>query len=401
MKLLKRITYVLIATLILTSCSSDDDVVTLPTCEDVIDGTVDICVLLTENPDNSLGLEDCDGDGINNLTECENGTDPTDSFLGDFQNGLFVTNEGPFGTGTGTVSFISEDYSYVEQAIFNNVNETDLGNVVQSMGFNDGKAYIVINNSHKIEVVNRYTFESIATISDGLDNPRFFVSEGNFGYVSNWGDPGDNSDDFIAIIDLITNEVIETISVDFGPENVLISRGKLYVAHKGGWGQNNIISVFNTETNTFLTTITVGDVPNSMVILSGSLWVLCGGNPEFTGNETNGELVEIDVDSDTVSQTFNFETTEHPSGLTMDDVNLIYSLNGAVYSKEASSTELPSASIISGFFYSMTANDGKLFATDAADFNSNGTLKIFDLTTNLEIESIEVGIIPGGVYFNN
>jgi hypothetical protein len=62
---------------------------------------------------------------------------------------------------------------------------------------------------------------------------------------------------------------------------------------------------------------------------------------------------------------------------------------------------LPTSSIIAGSFYAMTINDGKLYATDASDFASNGTLKIFDLSTNSEIITIATGIIPGGVYFNN
>jgi len=353
MNLLKRISYLFIAALILASCSSDDD--------------------------DTIIVEP----------------------LGDYEFGFFVTNEGPFGTGTGTVTFISEDYSNIDHTIFNDVNESDIGNIVNSMGFSDGKAYIIANNSHKIEIVNRHTFESIATISEGLDNPRHFVAEGDVGYVSNWGDPFDNNDDFIAVIDLISNEVTSTIPVAFGPEKLMMIRGDLYVAHQGGYGQNSIISVINTTVNTFITNIQVGDVPNSMVIYDGDLWVLCGGTPSWAGTETNGKLIKIDTDTNTIAQEFNFETTEHPSMLTIDSSLLIYGLNGEVFSKEVSSTELPSTGFYSGFFYSMTAKDGKLYATDAGDFASNGTLKVYDLLSEIEIESIEVGIIPGGVFFNN
>ena len=353
MKLLKRITYLFITTLILASCSSDDD--------------------------NTIIIEP----------------------MGDYEFGFFVTNEGPFGTGTGTVTFISEDYSNVDHTIFNDVNNSDLGNIVQSLGFAEEKAYIVVNNSHKIEVVNRYTFESIATISEGLNNPRFFAAEGNTGYVSNWGDPFDNNDDFIAVIDLITNTVVASISVDFGPEKMVINDGKLYVAHQGGYGQNNVVSIIKTDTNALTSAIVVGDVPNSMVVSGNSLWILCGGNPDYTGNETNGSLVKLNMNNQVIVQTLDFELTQHPNGLTKDDINFYYGLNGAVFSMEESDTTLPTESIINGFFYSMTANHGKLYATDAGDFISNGTLKIYDLSSNSEIESIEVGIIPGGVYFNN
>ena len=47
-------------------------------CESILDGTFDICTFLAANPDSPLGLLDCDGDGVDNKTECDNGTDPLD-----------------------------------------------------------------------------------------------------------------------------------------------------------------------------------------------------------------------------------------------------------------------------------------------------------------------------------
>lgn len=319
---------------------------------------------------------------------------------GDYDQGILVSNEGPFGTGTGTVSFISENFETVNQAIYNQVNNDDLGNIVQSIGFNDDTAYIVANNSHQIKVVNRYTFEEIATITEGLNNPRYFIAIGDTGYVSNWGDPFDNNDDYIAVVDLNTNTVSSSIPVDFGPEKLGVSGTTLFVAHQGGYGQNNLVSVINSTNNEVSTTITVGDVPNSMQFVGTNLWVLCGGNSSYTGNETIGSLVKIDITTNEVSQTLQFNLTEHPSHLSLNNNTLYYSLNGAVYPFEVTDTELSSNSIIEGFFYFMTTKDGKLYATDAGDFQSNGFLKVYDLTTFVEEQNIEVGIIPGGVYFN-
>jgi YVTN family beta-propeller protein len=321
--------------------------------------------------------------------------------LGYYENGILVTNEGPFQNGTGTITYISDDYTTIEQQVFNQVNSEDLGSIVQSIGFNDELAYIVINNSNKIEVVNRYSFGSISSITDGLMNPRYFFSSGTNGYVTNWGDPFDNTDDYIAVIDLLSQTITSTIPVAFGPEKLILMNNVLYVAHQGGYGQNNILSVIDTSNNTLASTIEVGDVPNSMVVLENNLWVLCGGNPDYTGNETNGKLLKIDVTDNSVVQVFDFLTSDHPKHLSADGSHLIYNLNGVVYSKDEADISLPQESIISGTFYAMTTKDGKLYATDAGDFASNGTLKIVDLSTNSEIQSIQTGIIPGGVYFND
>ncbi len=317
-----------------------------------------------------------------------------------FEDGILVTNEGPFGNGSGSITFISEDYSTVEQNIYRTVNGSELGNIVQSMGFNDDNAYIVVNNSNRLMIANRYSFEAVDSITTGLTNPRYFMDvSGTKGYVTNWGDPNDNADDYVAVIDLRDNTIVNTIPVAFGPEKMVSNSNKIYVAHQGGYGQNNLISVISG--NNLETTITVGDVPNSMVVSGNSLYVLCGGNPDYTGNETAGSLVKIDLTTNQVSNTYSFGASEHPSNLTEDESNLYYALNGKIYKLDSAAVNLPGDDIIDGFFYTVVANDGLLYATDAGDFASRGSIKIFDLSTNQQIQDFQTGIIPGGVYFND
>ncbi len=334
------------------------------------------------------------------FVSCSNDDDSQPEYVpAAFEKGILVTNEGPFGNGSGNITFISEDYSTVTQNIYRTVNGTELGNIVQSMGFQDDNAYIVVNNSNKIMIANRYSFEAVDSIKTGINNPRYFMgTDGSRGYVTNWGDPNDNGDDFVAVVDLRNNTIAATIPVAFGPERMVTYNNKIYVAHQGGYGQNNLISVIS-GTN-LENTITVGDVPNSMVVKGSSLFVLCGGNPSYTGNETAGSLVEIDLANGQVLNTYTFGTTEHPTNLTMDGNSFLYSLDGNVYKLNGSSISLPGNDIIAGFFYTMVAKDGLLYVTDADDFASRGSLKIYDLSTNQQIQDFQVGIVPGGVYFN-
>ncbi len=336
------------------------------------------------------------------LISCSNDDDPqTDPIPpAAYEKGILVTNEGPFNNGSGNITFVSEDYATVAQNIYRTVNGKELGNIVQSMGFQEENAYIVVSNSAKIMIANRYTFERVDSIKTGLVNPRYFMGDsGNKGYVTDWGDPNDNSDDYVAVLDLRTNTVTTTIPVAFGPERMVSYNNKIYVAHQGAYGQNNLVSVISG--NSLESTITVGDVPNSMIISGNSLYVLCGGNPTYTGNETAGLLVKIDLLTAQVSQIFTFQTTQHPTNLTMDGANLFYSLNGKVYKLDTASISLPGIDIISGIFYALQAKDGKLYATDADDFASKGSLLIYDLSTNQQIQDFQTGIVPGGIYFND
>lgn len=334
------------------------------------------------------------------FVSCSNDDDNQPEYVpAAFEKGILITNEGPFNNGSGNITYISEDYSTVAQTIYRNVNGTNLGNIVQSMGFQDNNAYIVVSNSQKIVIANRYTFQSVDSIKTGLNNPRYFVSVGgNKGYVSNWGDPNDNTDDYLAVLDLRTNTVSSTIPVAFGPERMVIYNNKIYVAHQGAYGQNNLISVISGTS--VESTISVGDVPNSMVVYGSTLYVLCGGNPSYTGTETAGSLVKIDLSTGQVSQTYTFGATQHPTSLTMDGTNLFYNLDGKVYKVNSASVSLPGTSIINGSFYTLVAKDGKLYAADAKDFASKGSLIIYDLSTNQQIQEFQTGIVPGGIYFN-
>src|SRR5690606_11729238 len=106
-----------------------------------------------------------------------------------------------------------------------------------------------------------------------------------------WGDGGDSTDDYVAVLNISTYTVSSKIPVAEGPDRIIEENDKLYVAHSGGWGYGNTISVINGIDNTLSTVISVGDVPNSLEIKNGSLYVICGGKPSYSGSETLGSLV--------------------------------------------------------------------------------------------------------------
>jgi len=328
---------------------------------------------------------------------CTKEVDPIEP-LGDYEKGYFITNEGPL-NGSGTLTFVDEA-GVATQNVYKTVNNEDLGSVVQSMTVHGDLAYIVVNNSHKVLVANRYTLKNVATIEGSdINNPRNFVVVGNTGYISNWGDAADATDDYIAVVDLATNAVTSKIAVGQGPEDMLVDGNKLYVNLQGGWSQNNKVEVIDMGSNTVSSSLEVGDVPNAIVKdASGAIWVLCGGKPSFTGAETNGKLAKIVNNEVSI---FDFGTATHPNHLTIDADKMYYSLNGKVYAMLTTATELPTAEVtgLDGFHYSMKAKDGKLYTTDAGDYKSEGTLKVFDLLDNSLKTTITTGLIPGSVVF--
>src|SRR5690606_14132717 len=185
------------------------------------------------------------------------------------------------------------------------------------------------------------TFEKTGSITAGLENPRYFTASNGKGYVTNWGDPADDTDDFVAIINLQDYTVEGTIPVDFGPEAVIAKGTTIYVAHRGGYGQNNKVSVINAVTNEVIKTITVGDAPNSMELdAAGNLWVLTSGKPDYTQDETAGVLSKINTMTNEVTTTFQFETTQHPEILNIEGNDLYFYLGDTVYMQDVSATDL-------------------------------------------------------------
>ena len=91
---------------------------------------------------------------------------------GDFANGTLILNEGT--SAGGSVSFLSQDLQEIDNSIFEDVNAGEgLGLFLQSIFFDDDKAFIISNGSNIITVVNRYTFELIGTIDSDLSVPRY------------------------------------------------------------------------------------------------------------------------------------------------------------------------------------------------------------------------------------
>ena len=315
-------------------------------------------------------------------------------------NGYFVTNEGNFGTGNGSISYVK--HGEVRNNVFECRNELLLGDVVQSMTIIDDNAYIMVNGSSKIEVASVDFMYSVATIQ-GSVSPRYMakVSDSK-AYVTDWGING------VQVIDLLTNKISSTIACGTGPEGITVANGFAYVCNVGGWGLDNTVSVINTTTDAVETTLIVGDKPNSVVVdVNGAVWVLTGGFTEYDADwnvvsETAGNLVKIV--GNTIEATYAFAVGNHPQDLVIDDAGTtLYYSDGswskAVYAFDVNDTELPTTALINKSFYGLGVHGGYVYGTDAVDFTQSGWSYKYNSEGTI-IDSVQVGIIPGGYCFN-
>jgi len=339
------------------------------------------------------------------FTSCSDDEVIAETPLGAYDDGVLILNQGGFGNGNASLSYLSDDLTVFQNNIFSLVNPTlILGDTAQDIGFYNELAYIVLNVSNKIEIVNRYTMAHVGTISSGLSNPRYIVFANGKGYVSNWGNGSSTSDDYVAVLNLTNNTVSSSIAVAEGPERMVTANSKIYIAHLGGFGFGSSVSVVNTSTNA-VTSIAVGDVPNSLEVVENELYVLSGGKPSWSGVETPGTLTKINLTSNAVSNSITFSTGLHPSNLDVESGQLYYTIDSDVFKTALSSTTLPTTPLFSttdqGVYgvYSFAVKNNKVHIGDAVDYSSNGKIYVYTVTGDL-VSTKTVGVIPAGFYFN-
>lgn len=329
--------------------------------------------------------------------------------LGDYEHGVLILNEGNFGTDNSTISFLSDDFTVFQSDAYASVNNEAVGNTGQSIGFYENFAFVVVNGSNKIEVLNRYTLEKITTINTGLSNPRYIDFVNGKGYVTNWGDASVATDDFVAVLNLSTYTVESTISVNEGPEKIIEENDKLYIAHKGGYGYGNTISVINPITNSVESSILVADVPTAIEEGNGYIYVLCSGKASWTGDETIAKLIRIDTSDNSTVDFIEFNATQHPSNMAIENEIVYYTLNSVVYKANLNASTGIEGTIVVDlasnqgssyeYAYGFAVKNNKIWVGDAKDFNSNGMVYVYSIDGFLENE-FEVKTSPNGFYFN-
>ncbi len=316
---------------------------------------------------------------------------------GELNDHIFVLNEGNFGSSNASITAVSRETGSMWNDIFSLVNDFQLGDVVQSMTIHNDKAYIVVNNSGKIEVADATTLESIATI-DGLTSPRYFLPiNDDKAYVSNFVFAGTTTLD---VIDLNTNTVSKTIPTAWG-EQMVISNGKVFV----GIMNSREVLVIDSSTDTVIDTVAVAFSPNSLQVdKNGQVWVLSDGG--FYGEDIP-TLQSINPTTLAVEQTFTFTNSDaSPTKLAINSAgDQLYFLDiGNVWKFDITAGALPSEPFVSETditFYGLGIDPktDRIYAADAGDNISRGNV-IFYEADGTPIDGFEVGIIPGGFCFN-
>lgn len=206
----------------------------------------------------------------------------------DAENMLLVFNGGNMSASIdGSLSVVRYERSQsVIYDAFGDANKRSLGSIVQDGVIFGDNLYIAVDGSNTIEVVNKYSFKWVTTISpdETAYEPRDIVADDNYVYVSMYTG-------YVCRIDPKTNKIDKTVQVGPNPEEMVVEDGFLYVVNSDGmnYGKNyddgKTVSKIDLKSFTEVKKINVGLNPTAIQEADDKIYVLCMGNygynPEY------------------------------------------------------------------------------------------------------------------------
>ncbi len=315
--------------------------------------------------------------------------------------GVFITNEGIFNQGNASVSYFSFEDEKLTPSLFQATNNRPLGDILQSMIIFEDMAYLVLNNSQRIEIVDVKTFQSAGAI-EGLGAPRYLLPLGNGqAYVSDLFGGG------IQVIDLAERKLIQTIAMPENWTEQMVKIGaQVFVACPSSWGQqpSRQLYLIDTQTHTLADSIAIGLNPNALSVdREGKVWVLCAGDFD---SATPGGLYRVDPISRSVITALPFSDMNigFAPRLAIDaEGSRLYYTKDGLYTLSIQDEALAPQPLIPAqgrelYGLGIEPRTSRIWLADARDYQSRGQVFYYEPDGSL-LDSFEVGFLPNGFIF--
>ena len=318
-----------------------------------------------------------------------------------FKNQIFILNEGGFTNGNASISAYDIATNTVTNNVFQNVNEYQLGDIVQSISRKDDFLYIVVNNSQKIEIVKETTFESYKTIA-GLSSPRYISFQDETKFLLT-----DLYENNIKVLDNEQNCSVKNIITEGWTEEIFKIGNFFWIIERNGIGVEdkfaNLLKI-NAANYEIAQRIGIPVEPNSIVLDNDdNIWILSSG----IENENKAQqLIKVNTATSQVEKTFTFNGfTDIAQNLAFNKNNnkLYYNKANFIYSMPTSFQNLPTqalfqsnASIVYNIAIHPENND--IYISDAVDFVSQGKVLRYNSSGTL-LDELQVGFLPSKILF--
>lgn len=318
------------------------------------------------------------------LVACSNDDTTVTEQPANYSTGYLVTNEGNFNSNNADITYINANFTDSQNQIFRNVNNRALGDVAQSITQNANYVFVVMNNSNTIEVVNKNTFESVATISENINQPRYATITDNKLWVTN---AGNNT---ISSYNLSDFTPSETISLNFTPELIDSTTDYIYVT-TNPWADTHLIVPYSTDTHQPTLTTTLDAPVNGLVKQNDQIFVLSSGE-NFTQiyKVTSHTSYVMSQNEDTNSRflSINGNKLYYTSGVAIKEYDMTSQTLSTLFSVPDTGWSA---------IYGFNVFDQHFFVADAKSFTEAGEVIIYNAGGN-PLKTIKTGIGPNGIF---
>jgi len=319
------------------------------------------------------------------------------------KTGIIVVNEGNFGAGNGSLSFYDEELMIITNNVIKSANAgAEIGSLVQSIYLHEGIGYIICNDGDKIEFIDQESFRFLANPLDEVNVPRYMTVVGNKGYISCWGPYDENyalPDSYVAVMDLASKSIIDTLECGSGPEGILASGNTLFVANSF----ETSVSVIDLSSGSS-SKIEFEAAPQHFVQdATGNFWVSLSAGWAYPADKAGIQAIDIAL----LEKGTFVPILDVQGSLAIDsESENIYVLTAEAYPKTGTTVQkyntinksLGTNSIVSGDnFYGIGYNTttDKLYVADNLAFSGNGKITVYDQDGTLLDEQV-AGIGPNG-----
>ena len=334
-------------------------------------------------------------------------------------SGIYLVNQGNQGSNKARLDFLNFHNGFYIRDVFTEYNPEvvkglgDTGNDVQVY---KGKVFVVVNGSHKVEIMDAYSMKRLAQVD--VPNCRFIAFDGNHAYVTSYvakdKEALKTQKGALYRIDLDTYKVTGQVTVGYQPEQLVIMDGKAYVANSGGYvaGYDDTVSVVDLKSMKVEYDIKVAiNLGLMLVDAEGTIWVSSQGNFSDVSSTLNylvkkgdkyelGDSVNVPVSSMALAgdKIYVIGSTYTPPAWALTTTYNIVNAKTRKLESGSFITDGTESDIATAFTVTVNPGNGDIYVTDAKDYVSSGTLHCYT-GSGKHKWSVRTGDIPGRIAF--
>ncbi|MFD2203628.1 YncE family protein [Shivajiella indica] len=315
-----------------------------------------------------------------------------------FEGGVFIMNEGAFGSNDGEVYYYSPNSGEIKSNIFEATNGRPFAGLIQDLVLSEEKLYLVANTG-KVEIVDPIDFSSIGTVIDGLDITRSLVTANQKIFISDWGPYDDNfnsPNSYIAVVNNLNGGIIsKKIQVSSRPEKMFVSDNKIFVGTTSG----KKLEVISLDAESVIFSKDVEGVPDGFFELGGNLYL-------YAYDEANVYFHLLDRISGNIENTYTLPLKNATSKFILTEggeMLIITSTGWPDYKDAIARVSLSNRQVITESLYTGSGFYGigyhpelkEIYVGDNNGFQGNGTVIVLD-QNGQQLKTIAVGRGPSG-----